>query len=248
MLAQMPLFSFSCCAPRRCVSHWAKWRKQDKEGWRFSFSLSESRNGYSKRGAKCTSQKPKFDRRGAVATALCRRDVQGRPDRAGRLQLPKTKLINIAVGKLKGASDQFDLRTFVFREHNFDDIEAKENVGIVEQAQPGQPTRRNSRTLALTQRLERPTEIFISARFYFHKNKRVAIATYNVNFAAAPATKVAIQDFVTAPAKKTAGEVFALFATPQMFRLRFRARNRKAAAPPVQTTGDGWGRVRIHEV
>ena len=152
------------------------------------------------------------------------------------------------VGKLKSISNQLEPRRFVFRQHDFDDVEAKENVGIVEQPKPGESAHRNSLTLSATQRLERPPENFVGARFHFHENQRVAITTNNVDFAAAAAAKIAIENFVTAPPKKTAGEIFAAFAAPQMRRLRFRARNRKAVAPPAQTIGDGLGRVRIHEV
>ena len=152
------------------------------------------------------------------------------------------------VGKLKSISNQLDPRRFVFRQHNLNDVESKKNVGIVEQPKPGEPAHRNSFTLVAPQCVERPSEIFVRARFHFDENQRVAIATDDVDFAAAPAAEIAVENFVTAPPKKATGEIFAAFAAPQMRRLRFRARNRKAVAPPAQTIGDGWGRVRTHGV
>ena len=54
------------------------------------------------------------------------------------------------VGKLKSISDQLEPRRFVFHHYDFDDVEAKKNVGIVEQPKPGEPADRNSLTLSVT--------------------------------------------------------------------------------------------------
>ena len=86
-----------------------------------------------------------------LSTTLCRRDLQGTPRQSfGRTALVKTTLINIRVGKLKSISDQLDPRRLVFRQHDFDDVEAKKNVGIVEQPKPGESAHRNSLTLVAT--------------------------------------------------------------------------------------------------
>ncbi len=177
--------------------------------------------------------------------ALCRRDCSDAPTQRGGYNY---RSINVRVGKLKSVLDQLESRLFVFRQHDFDNIKAKKNVGVVEQPQPGESADGNARTLVASQVFDRPSPDFVRASFYLHENQRVAIAANDVDFAPASAAKIAIENFVTAPPKKTAGKIFATFAASNMLRLRFRARNRKAAAPPAQTTGDGWGRVRIHVV
>src|SRR5262249_38959932 len=47
-------------------------------------------------------------------------------------------------------------------------------------------------------RFQWPAEIFAGPRFYFHKNERVIVTAYDVDFAATASAEVAEQNFVTA--------------------------------------------------
>lgn len=62
------------------------------------------------------------------------------------------------------------------------------------------------------------TKVLAPPRLDLDKNERVAIAADDINFAAAPAAKIVIENFVTVVAQKTAGEFFATCAAPEMLR------------------------------
>lgn len=157
-------------------------------------------------------------------------------------------LINIGIGNLKGVADQFQARRLAFQHQHFHHIESKQNVRIVEQPQPGQTAERNPLLLCAPNRFDRPAEILARPRLHFHEDERVVVATNKIDLAAPAATEVAVKNLVAMLAQKTAGQLFTARAESEVFRFSWLARKKKAAAPPARTTGDGWGRVRIHGV
>ncbi len=96
------------------------------------------------------------------------------------------------------------MRLCVIRDDDFNNIESKKNVGIIEHSQPGQRAAGNSLLFFQIHRFERPAEIFARACFYFHKYQRVVVTTDNVDLATAAAAEIAQQDFVTAMLQESA--------------------------------------------
>ena len=116
--------------------------------------------------------------------------------------------VNEWFGEAERVFDQLDPR-LVFRQDDFDDIEAEENVGIIEHAQPGERAARDAAALLAANGFEGTAEVFARARFHFHENKRLAIAANDIDLAARSAAEVAIEDFVALAAEKTARQLFA---------------------------------------
>src|SRR5207248_5201192 len=110
----------------------------------------------------------------------------------GRGYKERTSLIDIWLGQCEGVTDQFDARLFAFGDNHFDDIEAKENIGIIEQSQPSEPATRDSFLFGAIDGVEGSSEIFACARFHFDENQRVALATDDVDFAAGAAPEITI--------------------------------------------------------
>jgi hypothetical protein len=114
--------------------------------------------------------------------------------------------------------DQFEPRLRILSDEHLHDIEPKKNVRIIEQAQPGESTLRNASSFPPVYRRHWPPKILAPARFDLDKNESVAIAADDIDFAAAPAAEIAVENFVTVAAQKTAGEFFATRAAAEMLR------------------------------
>jgi hypothetical protein len=61
-----------------------------------------------------------------------------------------------------------------------------------------------------------PAKVLAPPSFDLDKNEGVAIAADDIDFAAAPAAEIAVENFVTVAAQKTAGEFFATRAAAEM--------------------------------
>ena len=110
------------------------------------------------------------------------------------------------------------MRLGILGEDDFDDVESKKDLGIIEQAQPGERAARDPFLLIGPNRFERPAELFAPARFYFDKDKRVVVATDDVDLAAAAPLEISIENFLTIPPEKTAGRFLAARAALAMVR------------------------------
>jgi hypothetical protein len=119
---------------------------------------------------------------------------------------------------LKSVLDQLDSGVGVAADDDFDHVKSKENVRIVQKAQPGQSAPRNALLFLPVYCFDRPAKIFAAARFHFHENKRVLIAADDIDFAAAASAKVAVENFVAFSAQKPAGNFFATRSLSKMFR------------------------------
>ena len=113
--------------------------------------------------------------------------------------------IKIRSGEWERILDQFKARFRVIRNDDFHNVEPEKNIRVVEHAQPGKTALRDAQLLLSIDRLNRSAKIFISARFYFDKNKCVGIAADDVDLAAGPIAKIAVKNFVAATAQKSAG-------------------------------------------
>ena len=88
----------------------------------------------------------------------------------GRGYNDRTSLIDIWLGQRESVADQLDARLFAFGDDHFDDIEAKENIGVIEQSQPGETAARNAPLFIATNCFQRTAEIFARSRFHFYKH------------------------------------------------------------------------------
>jgi hypothetical protein len=67
---------------------------------------------------------------------------------------------------------------------------------------------------------ERPAKIFAGACFYFDEDERVAVATDDIDLAAASSFKVTIKNFVAPRPQEAGGQFLAVSAAPEVLRLR----------------------------
>lgn len=153
-------------------------------------------------------------------------------------------LVDVGLGKREGIAQQLEARLRVFHDDNFDDVEAKKNVWIIEEPEPGKTAASNSFLLLAIDGVERTSEILAGPRFHFDEDKRVFVAANDVDLAAAAAAKITIEDFVTVPPQKPAGQLLSASPKPKMFG----ARRRKPAAPPVRKIGDESDKARAHAI
>ena len=66
---------------------------------------------------------------------------------------------------------------------------------------------------------ERPAKIFPGACFYFDEDERVAVATDDVDLAAASSFEVTIKNFVAPTPQEARGQFLAVSAAPEVLRL-----------------------------
>jgi hypothetical protein len=59
------------------------------------------------------------------------------------------------------------MRIAVIGQQNFHDVETKNDIGIVQQTQPGKTSFGNAQLLLSVYCLDRPTKIFVTSRFHF---------------------------------------------------------------------------------
>src|SRR5437879_3182505 len=138
------------------------------------------------------------------------------------------------------------MRIAVVGQQNFHDVETKNDIGIVHKAQPGKTSFGNTQLLSSVYCLDRPTKIFVTARFHFDDDERAAVAADDVDLASAAGAKIAVKNLVAVTPQESASHFLPARAATEMFRQFLRAR--EAAAPPARKSGDGSDRVQIHEV
>ncbi len=153
-------------------------------------------------------------------------------------------LIDIRLGKRERIAQQFEARFRALRDDHLHDVEAKKDVRIVQKPQPGQTAAGDSLLLVAINCVEGPAEIFARPRFHFDENERIALAADDVDLAAAASTKITIEDLVTAPPQKPAGQFLPASPKPKMFGTG----RRKSAAPPVRKIGDESDKARVHAI
>ena len=110
------------------------------------------------------------------------------------------------------------MRIAVVGQQNFHDVETKNDIGIVQQTQPGKTSFGNAQLLLSVYCLDRPTKIFVTARFHFDENERVVVAADDVNLTSAVSAEIAIKNLVTVLAQETAGQLFTERTAPKVFR------------------------------
>jgi hypothetical protein len=155
-----------------------------------------------------------------------------------------TALINVRLGQGERVAQQLEARLSAFGDNYFDDIEAKKDVGIIEQPQPGKTAARNSFLFIAINGVGRPSKIFVPPRFYFNKDECVVVTANDVDLASGASAKITIEDLVTVPPQKPARQLLPASPKPKMFGTR----SRKPAAPPVRKIGDGSDKAHAHAI
>ena len=108
----------------------------------------------------------------------------------------------------------------VLSNNDFHDIEAEEDVGVIQHSQPVKAAARDAFLLLSINRCDRPAEILAGTRFYFYENQCVPIATNDVDLAAAASFEVAVENFVSVTPQEPAGQFLPAGAAPEMLRPR----------------------------
>jgi hypothetical protein len=106
----------------------------------------------------------------------------------------------------------------VFSQNNFDNVEADENVWVIQQLQPSQRAPRNQFAFRRIYCFNGPSKIFSSARFYFDEDESVAIATDDIDFTTMPRPEITVKNSVALAPEKGAGQFFPTRTEPQMLR------------------------------
>ena len=154
------------------------------------------------------------------------------------------RLVQIRPRQLECVADNFDPRLQLVLHDDLNHIKPKQDIGIVEQAKPGQRAARDSSLLIGPDGFNRSSEFFAAAGLHFDEHERVAIAADNVDLSAAAPVKIAIENLVTVSSQKPAGQLFAERAALDVIRF---PGAREAAAPPARKSGDGSDRGPVHE-
>lgn len=158
----------------------------------------------------------------------------------------RDSLVDVRLRQFERVLNQLEMRIAFFGQQNLHDIKTKNDIGIVQQAQPGETAFRDAHLFLSIDRFDRPPEIFATARFHFDEDERVAVAANDVDLASAARAEIPVKNFVTVAPQKSAGQFLPARAATEMFRQFLRAR--EAVAPPARKSGDGSDRVQIHEV
>ncbi len=106
----------------------------------------------------------------------------------------------------------------VLSNNDFHYVETEKNVGVIQHPQPVKTAARDAFLLLPIDRCDRTAEIFSSARFYFHENQRVLVATNDVDLAAAASFEVAVENFVSVTPQEAASQFLPASAAPEMLR------------------------------
>lgn len=139
--------------------------------------------------------------------------------------------------ELEGVPDQLDSgRPRIWCDDDLDHVETKKEIGVAQQAEPGERTQGQSTLLVAMHRLQRPSKIFPGAGFHLDKNERVPVATDQIDLPALSPTEVTIEDFVTMTPEIAGGEFFAARAEAQVL---------GASSPPQKRQG-GLHALREH--
>ena len=96
-------------------------------------------------------------------------------------------------------------RLALFGDYDLHHVEPEKDLGIAEQAQPGEGAARNAFPFLPIDGIQGPAKVFPRSRLHLHENQRVAIAANQVDLPPSATAKVTKQDFVPVPAKEFAG-------------------------------------------
>lgn len=121
---------------------------------------------------------------------------------------------------MKGVPNQFKTRFGGVGDYDLDDIEAKQDLGIIEHAQPGEPAARDSLLFLSIHCFNGSAKIFARPCFYFDKDQRVVVAADNIDLSAAAPFEIAMENFITVPTQEPASQFLSTRAAPEMFWLR----------------------------
>jgi hypothetical protein len=110
---------------------------------------------------------------------------------------------------MEGILNDLQPRSLVWGHDHFHDVESKGDVRVVEHPQPGEGAAGDSALLIGVDGAYGTSEVFALARFYFDEDKRLFVAADDVDFAAAPTAKIAIENLITILSQEPAGQFLA---------------------------------------
>jgi hypothetical protein len=132
-------------------------------------------------------------------------------------QVSKLRLsIKVRPRKRERVLDQFNPWPVVSDNNDFHDIEAKEDIGIVQHSQPGKRAARNALPLLSIDCCKRPSKVFPGARFYFDEYQPVVISADDVDLAATAPFEVTVENLVAVTPQESTCQFLAAPAAPEM--------------------------------
>ncbi len=136
------------------------------------------------------------------------------------------------LGQTKGIADQVVFRPLI-GDDDLDDIEAEENLRVIQELQPGEGAARDELLFCAGHGFRWGSVGEAAPRFYFDENERLAgpVATNDVHLSALRCAEVAIQDLVAVPPQIPDGEAFAFAAQPLV---GIFIRTRRTGAAPAE--------------
>ena len=145
---------------------------------------------------------------------LCQRRACLRGGFSVSIDVPLRQLLR----QLEGVLNQLALRFGFFRQQNFDYVEPKGHIGIVEHSQPGETAFGNAHLLLSTHCFDRPSKFLVTARFCFDESERLAVMADDVDVAAAPIFEIAEKNFVALIPQESTSQFFSARTGSEMFR------------------------------
>jgi len=142
-----------------------------------------------------------------------------------------------------------DLRLFAFFQQNLDDIEAPREIACFEQFEPCVGTALDEPLFGFVDRIEWTDFGVAAPGFNFNKKEQSIVSGDDVDFAAARAFEISLQDPVAVGAEKIDSDAFAVFADPLAV-AGSAIRGRQAAGrvePPAETSDDDGDKGRVSE-
>ena len=125
------------------------------------------------------------------------------------------------------------------------DVEAEDEIGIIQQPQPGECAASDECLLFAIHGGGGRTVFAGASRFYFHKNEFISIAAHDIDFAAARGAEIPVEHLETASPKKFRRPLFA--ATAELVAEIFLPISQagEARRAPAENCGDGFRKAHV---
>jgi len=153
-------------------------------------------------------------------------------------------LVDIGLGKLERVFDEIELRLSLL-DDDLHDIEAEQNIRLIEHSQPFQRAARDEFLLGERHRLAGRAVGIALPRLDFHEGQDTAraIPAHEIHFATVRSAKIPMEDLVPLPAKIASRQALAHPAQPNIGVLSRIRRRGKSSAKQARKISDESDKV-----
>ena len=141
------------------------------------------------------------------------------------------------LGQLEGGADDVESLALAI-DDDLDDVEAKDDVRIIEQPQPCERATGDERLLVAIHRRRGRAEVAGASRFYLDEDEFVSVAADDIDFAAPRRAEVFVENFESVPPQVPGGQRLPTPPEPVTVIFRFR-RARESPGAPGENFCDG---------